>query len=136
MEYDSCSLTVDGSFFSGNQAVTGSAIGSYLAYDRAISITNSSFIDNGGLYLGGAISAGNVVRLDIANSTFSNNLSSSQASVLSVQDRAKVTLTHLTIVDNRASSSGATVLRRPGNRGWFRLRNSIIAGDESGRHCD
>lgn len=136
MEFDSYSLTVDSSRFIGNVAsYSGSAIGSALAYDRAISITDSSFIDNGGLYKGGAINAQNDVRLDIANSTFSNKMAYRYGSALTVGDRAKVTLTHLTIFDERSFSKESSIFRGKGDRGWLRLRNSIIAGSESGPHC-
>ncbi len=136
MEYDSHSLTINSSRFIGNVAsLSGSAIGSALAYDRAISITNSSFIDNGGLYDGGAINAGNDVRLDIANSSFSNNQTYAGGSALDLSDRVKVTLTHLTFVDNRTTAEGSSIRRVKGNRGWLRLRNSIIAGSDSDPHC-
>ncbi|MDE2749638.1 MAG: SH3 domain-containing protein [Chloroflexota bacterium] len=137
MEFDSYSLTINSSRFIGNVAsYSGSAIGSYLAYDRAILISNSSFIDNGGLYDGGAINAGNDVRLDIANSSFSNNQTYAGGSALDVSDWAKVTLTHLTFVDNRTTTTGSSIRRGQGNnRGWLRLRNSIIAGSDSDPHC-
>ncbi len=136
MEVDSHSLTINSSRFIGNRAdIVGSAIGSALAYDRPITIANSSFIDNGGLYKGRALDIWNDVRLDIANSTFSNNRSYAGGSALEVSDRAKVTLTHLTFVDNRTTSTGSSIGRGKGDRGWLRLRNSIVAGSDSDPHC-
>ncbi len=136
MEFDSYSLTVNNSQFISNKAtISGSAIGSVLAYDRSITINNSSFVDNGGLYKDGAISAQNDVLLAIANSTFSNNQAYAGGSALQVSDRAKVTLTHLTMIDNRTTTTGTSISRGKGNRGWLRLRNSIIAGGDSDPHC-
>ena len=136
MVHDSQSLTINNSSFIGNKAShSGSVIASVLAYDRQIVINNSSFIDNGGRFNGGVINASNDVLLMIANSTFSNNQTYAGGSVLVVGDRAKVTLTHLTIMDNRTTTTGSSVYRRQGNRGWLRLRNSTIAGSDSDRHC-
>ena len=70
------------------------------------------------------------------NSTFSNNRTYAGASALEVSDRAKVTLTHLTMVDNGVTTTtGSSIRRGKGDRGWLRLRNSIIAGSDSGPHC-
>jgi hypothetical protein len=136
LEFDSHSLTINNSQFIGNQSTnSGSAIGSVLAYDRSISIKNSSFVDNGGLYNDGAISAQNDVILTISNSTFSNNQDFAGGSALQVSDRAKVTLTHLTLLDNHTTTTGSSIARGKGNRGWLRLRNSIIAGSDSDPHC-
>ena len=136
MEIDSHSLAINSSRFIGNKAsYGGSVIGSALAYDRAMTVNSSSFVDNGGLYDGGAISAYNDVLLNIANSTFSNNRSYAGGSVLDVGGWAKVTLTHLTMMDNRTTTTGSSISRGQGNRGWLRLRNSVIAGGDSDRHC-
>ncbi len=136
MEFDSHSLTINNSRFSGNKAeIDGSAIASALARDRQISISNSSFIDNGGMYKAGVIGAYNDLRLDIANSTFSGNQSYGDGSWLSVGDWGKVTLTHLTVLDTHSTVAADLIYRNQGERGWLRLRNSIIAGSDSDPHC-
>jgi len=104
---------VSNSSFVGNSAVSGGAIGSF---SGGMSVSNSTFIDNWATRNGGAVSVDGFVTGGVP-----------------------VSLTHVTMLDNRASNKGMSVwiTERNGTAIVPRLRNSIIAGARSERteHC-
>ncbi len=110
-------------------------------------ITNSSFIRNNSGYEGGAIgtTSGGLV---VSNSTFVGNKAryggalSAGGSSFSASERRNtsfpVNLTHVTMIDNTASSgAGIHIDGQPHTKVALRLRNSVIAGAISRRakHC-
>ena len=130
-------LTVIDSSFVGNQA---SRLGGAIMNESGtVSITNSSFSRNIQVHgarwdgSGGAIANLNAGQLDISNSTFSGN-QAYRGGALSIRS-ARVTLTHLSFVDNLADTlEGHAIWNDPDLWGvnlahrQINLRNSVISG--------
>ncbi len=123
-------LDIDDSRFAGNRA-SGPG-GAILVDGGSVTISRSAFLGNktGELQFGGALLArrGSV---DISNSTFSGNRAAKGGAIYS--NGAAVTLTHLTLMNNRAGQIlGAGIYHQAGA---LRLRNSIVAGSGRGDDC-
>ena len=121
-------LEVERSSFTGNWAATSG--GAVSVDGGTVSITNSSFQDNGAGRYGGAL---NGVRgiVAIFNSTLTGNVASEGGGIYI--DGAEATLTHLTVMNNRARQiAGAGLSKRAGT---LQLRNSIVAGSGKGDDC-
>ena len=126
-------LTINNSSFVKNRAEgTGGAIS---IYQSTAVIRNSSFVGNvtGGSQAGGAIFVGQGVTLDVTNSTFSGNSAGMGGAIatrrhpLDASFGSRTTLTHVTMVDNRAGRDGYSISIDPSDVN-FKLRNSLIVG--------
>ncbi|MYD09199.1 MAG: hypothetical protein F4X02_04060 [Chloroflexi bacterium] len=119
---------VDGSSFIGNWATDYG--GALLAGGGAITVANSSFQGNAAGKYGGALEGGRG-RVDISNSTLTGN-EANEGGGIHISG-AYTTLTHLTLMENRARQiAGAGIFKRGG---YALLRNSIVAGSGSGDDC-
>jgi len=119
MVSDNTRLTAESSSFVGNQADdNGGAI-----YNHGnATITKSSFLDNGSSDgLGGAIMADSGAT-QISNSTFHNNQAWG-GGVLG-EWRADVTMTHVTMVNNRSTVRSSDAIDK--QNGIVKLRNSLV----------
>ncbi len=130
---DSSKLTVKNSSFLRNRAVgDGGAISFWYGSGK---ISNSSFIGNftNRMQIGGAISVGIGVELDVANSTFNGNSAGKGGAVGSEVWTpggiipSRTTLTHVTMNYNEARVAGHNIWVDDNDKN-FNLRNSIIAG--------
>ncbi len=125
-------LVIKGSSFLGNQAsYSGGAFGAHFSGGGSTSISHSSFVKNRSGSLGGAIAA-SFNRLDISNSTFSENQSDGGGGALHVDSDAEVTVTHATFSGNGARYDGAAISRDDGK---LYLRNSIVVSPGSAGDC-
>ena len=127
-------LNIDeSSFFQNSASSSGGAIGAVWTGGGAITISNSSFVKNrADNHTGGAISAETSTnKFDISNSTFSDNWAANSGGAIAIGDNAQVTMTHLTLVENR-SQSGADAIANSSGKAY--LRNSLISGG-SGEDC-
>ncbi|MDE2637776.1 MAG: right-handed parallel beta-helix repeat-containing protein [Chloroflexota bacterium] len=148
-------VNIENVTFSANDANWGGAIATQSA-DVALAINSSSFIDNtsrnnaGALFVdGGAVRiahssfSGNSAKfmagaidgsagtIEIMNSTISGNQAERGAGIY--LSGAEATLTHLTVVDNRARfATGGGVFMETGSA---RLRNSIVYGNGAAEDC-
>ena len=99
-------------------------------------IKNSSFVENRSGYRGGAIGTMSG-SLSISNSSFIGNRSQYGGAIAAAGASASgyvpVWLTHLTMLDNSASSSGAALYLddHPSTNVAIRLRNSVLAGNSA-----
>lgn len=121
-------LSVISSIFHGNTASNNA--GALFADGGDVRIAASSFYGNSAKRSGGAIdgSAGNI---EILNSTISRNQAERGAGIY--LNGAEATLTHLTVVDNRARfATGGGIYMEAGSA---RLRNSIIYGNSAAEDC-
>ena len=125
-------LSVNGSRFISNRAGRGGAIDVSTGFRRvAVSVANSSFINNSaigsggisGTGKGGAVFAELSQAVEISNSTFMNNRATFGRAVAS--RASTITLTHVTVLDQSAKGS---VLGSEAN-GAINMRNSIIAAN-------
>ena len=121
------SAIVRGSVFTGNRAGTGG--GAILWNGGTLTVENSAFSANEAEAWGGAIETLNG-RANIANSTFSSNVASSGGAIFA--SGATTTMTHLTLVDNRAWFEGNAVHKRDG---VANLLNSVIASASAALDC-
>ena len=95
-----------------------------------VEVGESAFQDNWAQQYGGAIATSSG-RASISNSTLSGNQALKGGGVYAFG--GETTLTHLTLIDNRAIRIvGAGIYREAGA---VFLRNSIVAGSESGDDC-
>ena len=126
-------LTVNNSSFVNNRAYgDGGAISIWLSTGV---INNSSFIGNETRLpqVGGAIGIGRNVSLSVANSTFHKNYAGEGGAIatrrhpLDASVNSRTTLTHVTMVDNRARKDGHNIWVDPSDVN-FKLRNSLIIG--------
>lgn len=120
-------LTVNFSSFSSN---TSEKNGGAVYVDGGnVAISSSAFSGNSAKLSDGAIdgSAGN---LEILNSTISGNMADTGAGIY--LSGAEATLTHLTVVDNRARFVTGGVYMETGKA---RLRNSIVYGNGAAEDC-
>ena len=117
---DYASMTVNNSSFVGNYATSGG--GALYAGSGSISVRNSSFVRNSAVYAGGAIGVVNFIPVDVANSTFIDNGSST----IAAENGPTVTLTHVTICCHSASMRLSRLYFDSPSRVY--LRNSIIVG--------
>ena len=121
-------LSVDGSSFIDNWATDYG--GALLAGGGAVTVANSTFQDNAAGKYGGALE-GRRGRVDVANSTVTGN-EANEGGGIHISG-AYTTLTHLTLMENRARQiAGASIFKRSG---FALLRNSIVAGSGSGDDC-
>ena len=117
----------DSSFADNHAATSGGAIS---ADGGFVEVSGSAFVDNHAGARGGAIAALRG-RVEISNSTVSGNTAVKGGGIY--VNGAETTLTHLTLMNNRASRIiGAGVYAEAGA---VSLRNSIIAGSGSGDDC-
>lgn len=123
-------LTVENSRFVNNRASGGGGAISF--FESTGVITNSSFVGNQG-GVGGAIRVGINNTLSVANSTFFDNYAGeggaigSSRSPLDASVNSRTTLTHVTMVNNRAGKDGFSIWVEPTDVN-FKLRNSLIIG--------
>ncbi len=121
-------LHVEGSSFIGNWATDDG--GALLADGGKVNVANSSFQGNAAGKFGGAL-ASRRGRVEVSNSTLSGNEANEGGGIHI--NGAYTTLTHLTLMNNRARQIvGAGVFKRSGP---VLLRNSIVAGSGSGDDC-
>ena len=121
-------LDVSNSVFDGNSA--GSGGGAILVFGGSAEISGSSFHDNFAGRFGGGVEAF-VGEVNIWNSTFVGNQAGQGGAILA--SGAKTTLTHLTLVENRALwGEGDAIHVREGQA---YLRNSIVAGGGAFLDC-
>ena len=123
-------LDVSDSSFFGN--IVDSNGGAIVTDGGTVNITSSAFVGNraGDVHFGGAIETrkGSVA---VSNSTFSYNQAGVGGAIFS--HGAETSLTHLTLVNNHASSIiGAGIYH---HSGVLKLRNSIVAGSGRGDDC-
>ena len=126
-------LTINNSSFVKNRAEgDGGAIS---VYRSTAVIRNSSFVGNGTrqVQAGGAIGVGTNVTLHVTNSTFSGNSAGYGGAIatrrhpLDASIGSRTTLTHVTMVDNRAGRDGYSIWADPSDVNFI-LRNSLIVG--------
>lgn len=124
-------LSIGDSVFTGNRSADdGGAISS--GGDPELAVNGCSFIDNIAEGYGGAISMNAWDKAQsITNSSFSGNRAGEWGGGLYLRWGA-VTLTHLTMTDNYASRGGGIYVGDEGHGGDVILRNSLIAGSEGG----
>ncbi len=129
-------LTVNRSSFTRNRAIrTGGAID--MDFGSAV-INDSSFSDNSARQSGGAINLLNYPKIEVANSSFINNHSSWDGSVLTADNGANATLTHVTVYNHVMRGAGTAIYiiySASGDRPRVSMRNSIIAGPPYVQHC-
>ena len=122
------SLSVNDSSFSGNSAANGGAI--YSSGGASLSISNSSFSGNSA-QIGGAIySRGDGASLSVSGSSFSGNSAGNRGGAIYILG-GTATLTHLTLMNNRADESGGGIAASEYAIS-VRLRNSILANNAGG----
>ncbi|MBD1923968.1 hypothetical protein H6F77_23280 [Microcoleus sp. FACHB-831] len=143
-------LTVTNSTFTGNKAVNSTPAGSggAIAIDGAnptgntgkIQITNSKFVDNTGIFQGGAISVQlyNSDAMTIDQSTFSGNSITGTGSqgfggaIFHTSDQknySRLTITNSTFSSNTASNQGGGIWT--GNGAIVNITNSTISGNKA-----
>ena len=121
-------ISISNSSFSGNSA--GSGGGAILVIGGSVDITGSSFRGNAARRFGGALEAF-IGTVSISNSTFTDN-EAGEGGGIKVSGAA-TTMTHLTLLDNRALwGEGDGVLK---SAGTARLRNSLVAGGGDALDC-
>ena len=96
-----------------------------------VAINDSSFVDNSSGGTGGAINIGEGDEISITNSTFAGNDAGRGGAIGG--GHLPITLTHVTMVNNRGSV-GKAMYRYQGAT-QVRLRNSIITGEARGYLC-
>ena len=131
-------LQVNGSSFIGNRAHQGGGAIATNSFRSRVSISQSSFVNNGiamSFGTGGAIYALNTDTLEVSNSAFVNNVARKGGAIAA--RRAYVTLTHVTMYNNRGDGTGIHRETDPFGRysGALRLRNSLIAGRGNQPDC-
>jgi predicted outer membrane repeat protein len=115
-------LTINGASFIDNSSYHGG--GALTMWGGAVSISGSSFVNNRNRATGGAVFVQEGDHISITNSTFARNKSRRGGAIGG--GHIKITLTHLTMVDNLGSVGKAMY--------WYdgstqvRLRNSIVVG--------
>ncbi len=126
---DRSTLSVNNCSFINNRS-NGQG-GAIYVWDSAATIANSAFVDNRtrGLFArGGGVYTGFRSQLEISNSTFHRNFASDGGAVgtdYTSLGPASTRLTHVTMIDNRASQ-GDSIFIDPKDH-TFNLRNSIVA---------
>ena len=126
-------VTVNHSTFSHNHGRSHG--GAILLFRSTGLIRNSSFVGNvtRQVQAGGAIGVGKNVTLNVTNSTFHDNYAgyggaiATHRSPVDATVNSSTTLTHLTMVDNRAANDGHNIWVDPSDVN-FKLRNSLIIG--------
>ena len=126
---DRGTLSVNNSSFVKNRS-NGQG-GAIYVWDSVATIANSAFVDNstrGLLARGGGVYTGFRSKLEISNSTFHRNFATEGGAVgtdYTSHGPASTRLTHVTMIDNRATS-GDSIFIDPRDH-TFNLRNSIVA---------
>ena len=121
-------ITIGDSSFTGNRASVWGAV--IYDYRGTVTVTNSSFTDNSADYAGGVMFTDNS-RVRVSNSTFSSNRAAVGGAISA--NSSDVTLTHVTMMDNRGSHIHGDAISN--TQGTVRLRNSIVAGGGPGDDC-
>ena len=133
------SLIVNHSQFIDNKANSGGAIS--MNGGGIARVSHSSFVANhGGFFGGGAINSWSGA-VTVANSTFVNNEARQGGAILvggrDWPDALPVTLTHVTMLNNRASfGKGIFIEKDEYSDVALRLRNSIAIGELTSEVCD
>ena len=122
-------LTVNGSRFANNRSRWGG--GAIQMWGGVVSIRNSSFVENSAGGSGGAIDIGEGDEISVTNSTFAGNSASRGGAIGG--GHLPITLTHVTMVNNRGSVGKAMYWHE--NATQVRLRNSIVTGQARGDLC-
>ena len=135
-EYTVPNITINNSSFISNSAFPGpgGAIDTTRMRGGEINIMNSSFIRNSSGHRGGAVSVLSNVVVNISNSTFQHNYAPYGGAVSG--ELGETTLTHVTMVNNFARTSGGAIWTPPVRESYLgrakvNLFNSIITGDNS-----
>ena len=119
-------LTLDGCTFQDNQAQVGghlAATGSHLA------ISNSTFSGGSSLY-GGALYVASALSLEVTDSTFTGNQSTTSGGVLVTDTVTSVTFSGTTFEDNAAKESGGVFYAY--NTGTITWTDSTFQGNTAG----
>ena len=127
-EHYNVRLDVTGSSFRRNRADDSG--GAIFIKGGFIDIKRSAFQDNSAGLLGGALNLADG-RITIANSTLSGNRAAEGGGIYA--SGAAATLTHLTMMNNRASQLRGGGIYKQG--GLVALRNSIVAGSAPSDDC-
>ena len=123
-------FVTDSTFRRNRSADEGGAISSF--GDPRFAVNGCSFIGNIAEGYGGAISMNAWDKAQtITNSSFSGNRAGEWGGGIYLRWGA-VTLTHLTITDNSAQHGGGIYVGDEGHGGDVILRNSLVAGSEGG----
>ena len=122
-------LTINRSRFADNRGYWGG--GAIQMWGGTVDISNSSFVDNWTRGTGGAIGVQEGHEISITNSTFVGNDAGRGGAIGG--GHLPITLTHLTMVNNRGSVGKAMYFYEGETQ--VRLRNSIIAGEVYGELC-
>lgn len=123
-------LSVNNSSFERNNSFNHDG-GAIFMRQGALTITRSSFIKNKSALGGGAIGAQSG-SISVSNSSFEDNVGANGGVLYIGQGEA--TLTHLTMVNNRAKADGnGNVISKW--RASVRLRNSVIGSSGYGEDC-
>ncbi len=117
--------TITRSIFTENTAGNGGAIQTF----GTMTIRDSTFTDNEAEGDGGAIDARSGGQLEVVNTTISGNSANRGGGFSAAGPLAgnSATLTNVTLANNTASSSGASIALF-GTSGTITLRNTIVAG--------
>ena len=122
-------LTINGTRFVDNRSRWGG--GAIQMWGGVVSIRNSSFVENSAGGSGGAIDIGEGDEISVANSTFAGNSARRGGAIGG--GHLPITLTHVTMVNNRGSVGKAMYWHE--NATQVRLRNSIVTGKARGDLC-
>ncbi|MDE2777462.1 MAG: right-handed parallel beta-helix repeat-containing protein [Chloroflexota bacterium] len=121
-------LDVVDSAFHGNRADDSG--GAIYTNGGIVTISGSAFQDNSANHYGGAIATANG-RVRVINSTLAGNKAAEGGGIY--VGGAETSLTHLTLMNNRASQIRGAGIYKAG--GLLHLRNSIVAGNGPGDDC-
>lgn len=127
-EHNNVRLDVVDSAFRGNRADDSG--GAIFSNGGIVTISGSAFQDNSANHYGGALHTAKG-RVRVINSTLAGNKAAEGGGIY--VGGAEATLTHLTVMDNRASQIRGAGIYKAG--GLLYLRNSIIAGSDGGDDC-
>ena len=105
--------------------------GGAICSSGSLTISDSSFSGNSAADKGGAIySRGNGASLSISDSSFSGNSAGYRGGAIRIYS-GTATLSHLTLMNNRADNSGGGIAVYK-DAGAVRIRNSILANNRGG----
>ena len=121
--------TISDSSFNGNSARSGGAIFSY-GEGASLSVNDSSFSGNSASDDGGAIYSGGGANLSVSGSSFSGNSADEIGGAIRIYS-GTATLSHLTLMNNRADGSGGGIAASE-YASSVRIRNSILANNAGG----
>jgi hypothetical protein len=126
-------LTVTNSTLSGNSVTAGGSGGGIFNYDGALTVSKSTLFGNSASSGGGIENGGT---LTVSNSTLSGNDSAYDGGGIYTSGTLPVTLTNVTLTDNRANTGSGSNrgggLRVGSFSGSPVLHNTLIAGNFNG----